>query len=94
MIDACQQWESGPALQFLSFCCSSTDVLSCILHLLSQGYLRRQEENPQLLAYVSAEPTPSPPPQRPPQVTFQTVEIKMMPNAACAERRQTFSTFR
>ncbi|XP_044867648.1 cullin-7 isoform X1 [Mauremys mutica] len=96
VIDACQKWESGPALKFLSFCCSSTDVLSCTLHLLSQGYLRRQEDNPQLLEYVSTEPTParSPPLQRPPQVTFQTVEIKTMPNAACAERRQTFSTFR
>uniref|UniRef100_A0A8C4YIN8 Cullin-9 n=1 Tax=Gopherus evgoodei TaxID=1825980 RepID=A0A8C4YIN8_9SAUR len=35
----------------------STDVLSCTLHLLSQGYLRRQEDNPQLLEYVSTEPT-------------------------------------
>uniref|UniRef100_A0A8C4VHW4 Cullin-9 n=1 Tax=Gopherus evgoodei TaxID=1825980 RepID=A0A8C4VHW4_9SAUR len=51
VIDACQKWESGPALKFLSFCCSSTDVLSCTLHLLSQGYLRRQEDNPQLLEY-------------------------------------------
>uniref|UniRef100_A0A674JZ56 Cullin family profile domain-containing protein n=1 Tax=Terrapene triunguis TaxID=2587831 RepID=A0A674JZ56_9SAUR len=88
----------GPGRRFLSFCCSSTDVLSCTLHLLSQGYVRRQEDNPQLLEYVSTEPTPSPSPsppqQRPPQVTFQTVEIKTMPNAACAERRQTFSTFR
>uniref|UniRef100_A0A8C4YJ43 Cullin 9 n=1 Tax=Gopherus evgoodei TaxID=1825980 RepID=A0A8C4YJ43_9SAUR len=57
VIDACQKWESGPALKFLSFCCSSTDVLSCTLHLLSQGYLRRQEDNPQLLEYVSTEPT-------------------------------------
>uniref|UniRef100_A0A452IEB8 Cullin neddylation domain-containing protein n=1 Tax=Gopherus agassizii TaxID=38772 RepID=A0A452IEB8_9SAUR len=95
VIDACQKWESGPALKFLSFCCSSTDVLSCTLHLLSQGYLRRQEDNPQLLEYVSTEPTPSrsPPLQCPPQVTFQTVEIKTMPNTACA-KRQTFSTFR
>ncbi|KAH0622781.1 hypothetical protein JD844_025442 [Phrynosoma platyrhinos] len=49
VIDACQKWESGSALKFLSFCCSSTDVLSCILHLLSQGYIRRQEDSPQLL---------------------------------------------
>uniref|UniRef100_A0A670KD48 Cullin 9 n=1 Tax=Podarcis muralis TaxID=64176 RepID=A0A670KD48_PODMU len=40
-----------------AFCCSSTDVLSCILHLLSQGYILRQEENPQLLEYICAEPT-------------------------------------
>uniref|UniRef100_A0A670K5K4 Cullin 7 n=1 Tax=Podarcis muralis TaxID=64176 RepID=A0A670K5K4_PODMU len=57
VIDACQKWETGSALKFLSFCCSSTDVLSCILHLLSQGYILRQEENPQLLEYICAEPT-------------------------------------
>ncbi|EMP32662.1 Cullin-9 [Chelonia mydas] len=74
VIDACQQWESGPALQFLSFCCSSTDVLSCILHLLSQGYLRRQEENPQLLAYVSAEPTT--PHRGQAQIVFRSTECR------------------
>uniref|UniRef100_A0A8D2L9J3 Cullin 7 n=1 Tax=Varanus komodoensis TaxID=61221 RepID=A0A8D2L9J3_VARKO len=57
VMDACQKWESGSALKFLSFCCSSTDVLSCILHLLNQGYIRRQEDNPQLLEYISVEPT-------------------------------------
>ncbi|KAI1229470.1 Cullin-9, partial [Lamprotornis superbus] len=33
------------------------DVLSCILHLLNQGYLRRQEGRPQVLEYISAEST-------------------------------------
>uniref|UniRef100_A0A4X2KET4 Cullin 9 n=1 Tax=Vombatus ursinus TaxID=29139 RepID=A0A4X2KET4_VOMUR len=37
--------------------CSSTDVLSCILHLLGQGYVRRQEDRPQVLAYAAPEPT-------------------------------------
>ncbi|XP_074434836.1 cullin-9-like isoform X2 [Larus michahellis] len=57
VIDACQKGELGPGLQFLSFCCHSVDVLSCILHLLNQGYLRRQEERPHVLEYISAEPT-------------------------------------
>ncbi|XP_061845074.1 cullin-9 isoform X3 [Colius striatus] len=57
VIAACQKGELGPGLQFLSFCCHNVDVLSCILHLLSQGYLRRQEERPQVLEYVSAKPT-------------------------------------
>uniref|UniRef100_A0A8C6VDW9 Cullin-9 n=1 Tax=Naja naja TaxID=35670 RepID=A0A8C6VDW9_NAJNA len=43
--------------KFLNFCCSSTDVLSCILHLLSQGYIQRQEDNPHILEYISADPT-------------------------------------
>uniref|UniRef100_A0A8C3JLJ8 Cullin-9 n=1 Tax=Calidris pygmaea TaxID=425635 RepID=A0A8C3JLJ8_9CHAR len=39
------------------FCCHSVDVLSCVLHLLNQGYLRRQEERPHVLEYISAGPT-------------------------------------
>ncbi|XP_063247771.1 cullin-9-like isoform X2 [Prinia subflava] len=57
VIDACQKGELGPGVQFLSFCCHSVDVLSCILHLLHQGYVRRQEGRPQVLEYVCAEPT-------------------------------------
>ncbi|NXX99998.1 CUL9 protein, partial [Centropus bengalensis] len=48
---ACQKGELGPGLRFLSFCCHSVDVLSCILHLLNQGYLQRQEERPHILEY-------------------------------------------
>ncbi|OXB74334.1 UNVERIFIED_CONTAM: hypothetical protein H355_006863, partial [Colinus virginianus] len=93
VISACEKGELGPGLQFLSFCCHSVDVLSCVLHLLNQGYLRRQEERPHVLEYVSAEPPPAPS-QAQPHVTFQTVEIKTAANPPSAERRQTFSTFR
>ncbi|XP_058690591.1 cullin-9-like isoform X2 [Poecile atricapillus] len=94
VIDACQKGELGPGVQFLSFCCHSVDVLSCILHLLNQGYLRRQEGRPHVLEYISAEATTFPTSQVQPQVAFQTVEIKTAANLASAERRQTFSTFR
>ncbi|KAM6278732.1 cullin-9-like isoform 3-T3 [Porphyrio hochstetteri] len=94
VIDACQKGELGPGLQFLSFSCHSVDVLSCVLHLLNQGYLRRQEERPHVLEYISAEPTPPATSQVQPQVAFQTVEIKMAASPASSERRQTFSTFR
>ncbi|KAM7118617.1 cullin-9-like isoform 3-T3 [Ciconia maguari] len=94
VIDACQKGELSPGLQFLSFCCHSVDVLSCVLHLLNQGYLRRQEERPHVLEYISAEPTTPPTSQVQPQVAFQTVEIKTAASPASAERRQTFSTFR
>ncbi|XP_064915031.1 cullin-9 isoform X7 [Columba livia] len=94
VIDACQRGELCPGLQFLSFCCHSVDVLSCVLHLLNQGYLRRQEERPHVLEYISAEPTTPPTSQVQPQVAFQTVEIKTAARPASAERRQTFSTFR
>ncbi|XP_057876139.1 cullin-9-like isoform X2 [Melospiza georgiana] len=57
VIDACQKGELGPGVQFLSFCCHSVDVLSCVLHLLNQGYLRRREGRPHVLEYISAEST-------------------------------------
>ncbi|XP_060103905.1 cullin-9-like [Heteronotia binoei] len=82
VMDACQKWESSSALKFLSFCCSSTDVLSCILHLLNQGYIRRQEDSPQLLEYVSAEP--STPHRGQAQLIFQ--------NADCQNRKNSFGT--
>ncbi|KAL9864629.1 LOW QUALITY PROTEIN: cullin-9-like [Geothlypis trichas] len=94
VIDACQKGELGPGVQFLSFCCHSVDVLSCILHLLNQGYLRRQEGRPHVLEYISAESTTLPTSQVQPQVAFHTVEIKTAANLASVERRQTFSTFR
>nr|XP_013809798.1 PREDICTED: cullin-7-like [Apteryx mantelli mantelli]XP_013809829.1 PREDICTED: cullin-7-like isoform X1 [Apteryx mantelli mantelli]XP_013809830.1 PREDICTED: cullin-7-like isoform X2 [Apteryx mantelli mantelli] len=94
VIDACGKGKFGPGLQFLSFCCHSVDVLSCVLHLLNLGYLRRQEGRPHVLEYVSTEPPPAPTSQIQPLVAFQTVEIKMAASTASARRRQTFSTFR
>ncbi|RMC07795.1 hypothetical protein DUI87_15264 [Hirundo rustica rustica] len=78
VIRACQKGELGPGLRFLSFCCHSVDVLSCVLHLLNQGYLRRQEGRPHVLEYVSAESTTPPGGQA--QMTFQC-----RPAQACLE---------
>ncbi|XP_053456966.1 cullin-9 isoform X1 [Nycticebus coucang] len=36
--------------------CTSTDVLSCILHLLGQGYVKRRDDRPQILIYATPEP--------------------------------------
>lgn len=37
--------------------CTSTDVLSCILHLLGQGYVERRDDRPQILTYATPELT-------------------------------------
>ncbi|XP_038616953.1 cullin-7 [Tachyglossus aculeatus] len=85
--------------------CSSADVLSSVLHLLAEGYVRRREEQPQILAFAAPEPAspPFPPTQTPttpgpaPLPAFHTVEIRTEapgpPNTAPATTR-TFSTFR
>ncbi|XP_034377302.1 cullin-7 [Arvicanthis niloticus] len=83
--------------------CRSSDVLSCILHLLGKGTLRRHDDRPQMLFYAvpitvmephteSLNPGstgPNPP------LTFHTLQIRSrgVPYAACTGT-QTFSTFR
>lgn len=37
--------------------CTSTDVLSCILHLVGQGYVERRDDRPQVLLCATPEPT-------------------------------------
>nr|XP_024103584.2 cullin-7 isoform X6 [Pongo abelii] len=83
--------------------CSSTDVLSCILHLLGKGTLRRHDDRPQVLSYAvpvtvmephteSLNPGSSGPN---PPLTFHTVQIRSrgVPYASCTAT-QSFSTFR
>ncbi|CAO2607472.1 Cul7 [Lemmus lemmus] len=83
--------------------CSSTDVLSCILHLLGKGTLRRHDDRPQMLFYAvpitvmephteSLNPGSSGPN---PPLTFHTLQIRSrgVPYASCTGT-QSFSTFR
>ncbi|XP_044531255.1 cullin-9-like [Gracilinanus agilis] len=81
--------------------CSGADVLSCVLHLLGQGYMRRQEERPQILAYAA--PEPEGPPLEPPNLvplgptppsTFHTLEIRTRTTPSPSPPTRTFSTFR
>ncbi|XP_075411176.1 cullin-9 isoform X2 [Tenrec ecaudatus] len=59
-----EAWQKGPNPpgslgRSVSGCvtCTSTDVLSCILHLLGQGYMQRRDDRPQILVYAAPEPT-------------------------------------
>ncbi|XP_016847250.2 cullin-9 isoform X1 [Anolis carolinensis] len=92
VIDASQKWESGSTLKFLRFCCRSTDVLSCILHLLSQGYIRRQEDSPQLLEYISTEPTT--PHRGQAQLIFQGTDSQKKKSPSESNASNKFSPFR
>ncbi|XP_057555542.1 cullin-7 isoform X2 [Hippopotamus amphibius kiboko] len=83
--------------------CGSADVLSCILHLLGKGTVRRQDDRPQMLSYAvpvtvmephteSLNPGSSGPN---PPLTFHTLQIRSrgVPYASCTST-QSFSTFR
>ncbi|XP_007934405.1 cullin-9 [Orycteropus afer afer] len=58
-----EAWRKGPNPpgslgRTVSGCvtCTSTDVFSCILHLLGQGYVERRDDRPQILIYATPEP--------------------------------------
>ncbi|XP_042188686.1 cullin-9 isoform X1 [Callorhinchus milii] len=56
VIDRCQSQETSAAQRFLQFSCSNMDVLCCIMHLINEGYVRRNEDNPHILEYVLEDP--------------------------------------
>ncbi|XP_058410322.1 cullin-7 [Diceros bicornis minor] len=105
-----EAWEKGPCpprglVSSLGrgSACSSTDVLSCILHLLGKGTVRRHDDRPQTLSYAvpvtvlephteSLNPGSSGPN---PPLTFHTLQIRSrgVPYASCTST-QSFSTFR
>ncbi|XP_062953401.1 cullin-9 isoform X2 [Cynocephalus volans] len=58
-----EAWQKGPNPPGRLGCavaggmaCTSTDVLSCILHLLGQGYVERSDDRPQILIYATPQP--------------------------------------
>ncbi|XP_069464995.1 cullin-9-like isoform X2 [Ambystoma mexicanum] len=101
VIDSCQKCEKWDSLKFLNFCCSHTDVFSCVMHLINEGYVKRSEDRPHVLEYVSEDPQPQPPPppKETPAIVFQTAEIRKVSNNSISnipndDKRLTFSTFR
>ncbi|XP_041107883.1 cullin-9-like isoform X1 [Polyodon spathula] len=57
VIEICQKQESSKSPLLVRFSCSNTDVLSCIMHLLNKGYIRRNEDSPHILEFVPEDPT-------------------------------------
>ncbi|KAM9316903.1 cullin-9 [Gastrophryne carolinensis] len=57
VIESCRKLENGRTPKFLNFRCSHTDVLSCIMYLIGQGYARRSEDRPHIIEYLSKDPS-------------------------------------
>ncbi|XP_064412713.1 cullin-9 isoform X2 [Latimeria chalumnae] len=57
VINACQKCETKEHPKLLGFSCCNTDVLSCIMHLINQNYIRRSEDSPHILQYISTDPS-------------------------------------
>ncbi|KAM8851745.1 cullin-9 isoform 2-T2 [Synchiropus picturatus] len=60
VLDWCQKHSAQDSAAGGRFGCSSGDVLSCILHVICRGCIRRNQENPHILEYLPQDPpTPS-----------------------------------
>ncbi|TSK42124.1 Cullin-9 [Bagarius yarrelli] len=55
VMDTCQKQEA--ASNTGRFSCSTTDVLSCIMHVINKGYIRRNEDNPHIVEYIVEDPS-------------------------------------
>ncbi|XP_052006826.1 cullin-9-like isoform X3 [Xyrauchen texanus] len=57
VLDRCQNQEATRPQGSVRFSCSTTDVLSCIMHVINRGYLRRNEESPHIVEFLMEDPT-------------------------------------
>uniref|UniRef100_A0A7N6FI23 Cullin 7 n=1 Tax=Anabas testudineus TaxID=64144 RepID=A0A7N6FI23_ANATE len=61
------------------FSCSTSDVLSCIMHVISKGCIRRNEDNPHIVEFLPEDP--STPQKGQAQFSFSRTEIRKDPAA-------------
>ncbi|XP_017546167.1 cullin-9 isoform X1 [Pygocentrus nattereri] len=57
VLDMCQKQEIGRSPSSVRFSCSTTDVLSCIMHVINKGYIRRNEDNPHIVEFLVEDPS-------------------------------------
>lgn len=57
MLDSCQKQEASRSPGSGRFSCSTSDVLSCIMHVISKGCIRRNDENPHIVEFVPEDPS-------------------------------------
>uniref|UniRef100_A0A671YJH5 Cullin 7 n=1 Tax=Sparus aurata TaxID=8175 RepID=A0A671YJH5_SPAAU len=57
VLDSCQKQEASRSPGAGRFSCSTSDVLSCIMHVISKGCVRRNEENPHIVEFLPEDPS-------------------------------------
>lgn len=57
VLDTCQKQEAARSSSAVRFSCSTTDVLSCIMHIINKGYIRRNEDNPHIVEFLVEDPS-------------------------------------
>uniref|UniRef100_A0A674B1A7 Cullin-9-like n=1 Tax=Salmo trutta TaxID=8032 RepID=A0A674B1A7_SALTR len=57
VLDTCQKREATRSPGSVRFSCSTTDVLSCVMHVISKGYIRRNEDSPHIVEFLPEDPS-------------------------------------
>lgn len=56
VMDSCQKQEAARSPGGGRFGCSTGDVLSCIMHVINKGCVRRNDDNPHIVEFVPDDP--------------------------------------
>uniref|UniRef100_A0A8C7F2E0 Cullin 9 n=1 Tax=Oncorhynchus kisutch TaxID=8019 RepID=A0A8C7F2E0_ONCKI len=57
VLETCQKREVTRSPGSVRFSCSTTDVLSCVMHVISKGYIRRNEDSPHIVEFLPEDPS-------------------------------------
>ncbi|KAM9847747.1 cullin-9 isoform 1-T1 [Aulostomus maculatus] len=74
VLDSCQKREASRSPGTGRFSCSTGDVLSCIMHVIGKGCVRRNEDNPHIVEFLPEDP--STPQKGQAQFSFSRTEIR------------------
>ncbi|KAK2824734.1 hypothetical protein Q5P01_021909 [Channa striata] len=74
VLDSCQKQEASLSPGTGRFSCSTSDVLSCIMHVISKGCIRRNDDNPHIVEFLPEDP--STPQKGQAQFSFSRTEIR------------------
>lgn len=74
VLDMCQKQEAGRSPGAVRFSCCTTDVLSCVMHVISKGYVRRNEDSPHIVEFLPEDP--STPQKGQAHFSFSKAELK------------------
>uniref|UniRef100_A0A8C8BXN7 Cullin 7 n=1 Tax=Oncorhynchus tshawytscha TaxID=74940 RepID=A0A8C8BXN7_ONCTS len=78
VLDTCQKREVTRSPGSVRFSCSTTDVLSCVMHVISKGYIRRNEDSPHIVEFLPEDP--STPQKGQAHFSFSKAELKNNPS--------------
>uniref|UniRef100_A0A673XSA6 Cullin-9-like n=1 Tax=Salmo trutta TaxID=8032 RepID=A0A673XSA6_SALTR len=80
VLDTCQKREVTRSPGSVRFSCSTTDVLSCVMHVISKGYIRRNEDSPHIVEFLPEDP--STPQKGQAHFSFSKAELKNNPSSS------------